>query len=420
MVIVYATDNYWPRISGMAVSIETFKTELENRGHEMHVLCPDYAGAGFSDLKMNRTNIHRFASYELSFLLNTEDSMVHLFEKKSVTATLDAIRPDLIHVQTEFTMGRFASEYARKRHIPLVMTSHTHFEEYIKIYFPYIPDYISSLYVRTRSRLTFNRSDILLVPTAEMKKLHLRNGVRVPIDVLPTGIDAELFRNPDASAAARRIKNIYPDADSRKRLLYAGRLGIEKNLHFLLDAVSEIRKTFPDVVLFIIGEGPVRTALEHVIKQKGLEDNICFLGYVPHEEIKHYFAYCDVFTFPSKTETQGLVTVEAMMCGTPVVGIGEMGTLSVMQGDNGGFMVGDDLAEFCSRTIELLSDSKLHRAKSAEAVKYSEKFTIERLAVRLEEIYRETRNSKRARLLEWLACRSRSRKFPAAILKKAG
>lgn len=388
MVIVYATDNYWPRISGMAVSLETFKRGLEQRGHEVHVFCPNYPDADISDIEMKRTNIHRFSSYEMKFILNTEDAMVHLFARSKVFEALDVIKPDLVHVQTEFTMGRFAIEYARKRRLPLVATSHTHFEEYIKIYFPFIPKYVASQYVRSRSKLTFNKTDILLVPTEPIKDLQLRNGVKVPIVILPTGVDIEVFSNADPKIAQKKIEMVSPSAIGKKSLLYVGRLGIEKNLHFLLDVVERIKKDIPEIVLFLIGEGPIRDAMEYIIKQKNLEENVFFLGYVPHQDIKHYFTYCDVFTFPSKTETQGLVSIESMMCGTPVVAIGELGTKSVMQGDNGGFMVSDNEEEFASRTIELLQNPELYKMKSEEAKVFSQQFSIGALTDRLEEIYK--------------------------------
>ncbi|MBI9109428.1 MAG: glycosyltransferase [Spirochaetales bacterium] len=402
MVIVYATDNYWPRISGMAVSIETFKRGLERRGHEVHVFCPNYPDADISDIEMKRTNIHRFSSYEMKFILNTEDAMVHLFQRSKVFETLDVIKPDLIHVQTEFTMGKFAIEYARKRHLPLIATSHTHFEEYIKIYFPFIPKYFASHYVRTRSKLTYNKTDILLVPTEPIKELQLRNGVKVPIEILPTGADESVFSNADPEIAKKKIKSISPKSIGKKSMLYVGRLGIEKNLHFLIDVVERVKKDIPDIVLFMIGEGPIRDAMEYIIKQKNLEENVYFLGYVPHQEIKHYFTYCDVFTFPSRTETQGLVTVESMMCGTPVVGVGELGTKSVMQGDNGGFMVSCKVEEFAMRTIQLLNDKVLYKQKSEEAKIFSQQFSIHALTDRLERIYEATIKKKRVKLIQWL------------------
>jgi hypothetical protein len=401
MIIVYATDNYWPRISGMAVSLETFKRGLEQRGHEVHVFCPNYPDADISDIEMKRTNIHRFSSYEMKFILNTEDAMVHLFERHKVFETLDQIKPDLVHVQTEFTMGRFAIEYARKRHLPLVATSHTHFEEYIKIYFPFIPKSFTIRYVRNRSRLTYNKTDILLVPTEPIKELQLRNGVRVPIEILPTGIDKSVFEDGNAETARKKIELVSPNSINKKSMLYVGRLGIEKNLHFLIDVVERIKKDFPEIVLYVIGEGPIRDAMEYIIKQKKLEDNVFFLGYVPHNEIKHYYTYCDVFTFPSKTETQGLVTIESMMCGTPVVAVGEMGTKSVMQGDNGGFMVSDQVEKFAQKTILLLADAALHKVKSEEAMVWSQQYSIGALTDKLEEIYKTTISKKRMKHVYW-------------------
>jgi 1,2-diacylglycerol 3-alpha-glucosyltransferase len=108
--------------------------------------------------------------------------------------------------------------------------------------------------------------------------------------------------------------------------------------------------------LYIIGDGPSKKKYEETIGSMGLSNNVTFTGYIKRNQVIEFFHYVDIFTFPSKTETQGLVTLESMACGTPVVAIGEMGTKEVMQGDNGGFMTEDDPQDFyqnskpCSQT----------------------------------------------------------------------
>jgi glycosyltransferase involved in cell wall biosynthesis len=98
----------------------------------------------------------------------------------------------------------------------------------------------------------------------------------------------------------------------------------------------------------------------------------------------------DIFVFPSLTETQGLVTIEAMLSGTPVVAIGAMGTIQVMNGNNGGFMVQNDPREFISRVFDLLEDDELYRSKVEEAKRHAQGWTIETMTVKLEQIYRST------------------------------
>ena len=128
--------------------------------------------------------------------------------------------------------------------------------------------------------------------------------------------------------------------------------------------------------------------------------NICFTGYRSRTELAYFYHLSKVFVFPSLTETQGLVTIEAMLSGLPVVAIGEMGTLDVMQGDNGGFMVKNDVTEFSSRVIELLTDSDLYNKKRAEALEWGKQWSMNTLTPKLIELYQkgiEARKSKRKR-----------------------
>jgi 1,2-diacylglycerol 3-alpha-glucosyltransferase len=102
----------------------------------------------------------------------------------------------------------------------------------------------------------------------------------------------------------------------------------------------------------------------------------------------------DIFTFPSKTETQGLVTLESMACGTPVVAIGEMGTKEVMQGDNGGFMTEDDPQDFYQKLKALLTDQGLYKSKSQEALAYAKNWSSQAMTEKLLEVYEKALKTK--------------------------
>ena len=124
------------------------------------------------------------------------------------------------------------------------------------------------------------------------------------------------------------------------------------------------------------------------MKREGLEEDVFYLGYMGREDLSCLYHLVDVFTFPSKTETQGLVTAESMAAGLPVVAIGEMGTIDVMQGDNGGFMVEEDVEIFSQRVFQLLSDPALHKRKSQEGLQWSRRWSMGALTDRLEHAYK--------------------------------
>ncbi|MCI0570293.1 MAG: glycosyltransferase [Myxococcaceae bacterium] len=388
MKIVFATDSYWPRINGMSVSIDTFKQSLEAAGHEVHVLAPAFPGEPEdADQKAGRRNVHRFES--TVWWLSKEDPLVHLSELPAVHQLLERLRPDVVHVQTELAMGWMCWRWARANQVPLVMTCHTFWQDYISHYAPFIPPRVSCWLVRTVTRRIARNMDAVVAPTDRMRNVLLRYGVDAPIDTIPTGFQQASFCGVDREQERRDspLFEKHPELKGRKVLLTVGRLGKEKNHDFLVEVMEQLRTREPDALWLVVGDGPYRAELEARLVARGLRDRCVFTGYLPRDRVKHAFALADVFMFASKTETQGLVTVEAMSLGTPVVAIGEMGTRDVMNGDNGGFMMREEVGPFADRVSELLSDPALHAAKSAEAMSYAKRWTSCVLTERLVGVY---------------------------------
>ena len=144
----------------------------------------------------------------------------------------------------------------------------------------------------------------------------------------------------------------------------------------------------PDTALLIVGGGPGLETLREKTVLENVQDSIFFTDYVPRED-SNYYLLADIFVFPSLTETQGLGTIEAMMTGLPVVAIGEMGTLDVMQGNNGGFMVSNNVDEFSGSVLKLLNDKELYKLKAEEAKAWSQKWDITHLTHKLVTLYQK-------------------------------
>jgi glycosyltransferase involved in cell wall biosynthesis len=216
--------------------------------------------------------------------------------------------------------------------------------------------------------------------------------VRKYVYLLPTGIDTRLFSGHKElnSESIEQFFQRFPRLRDRQFLLFAGRVGKEKNLGFLLDVLQNVTKAVPDIMLCVAGDGPWLDTFKEETAAKNLNDSVVFTGYIDRSQMPAVYSAATVFVFPSKTETQGLVTIEAMLSGLPVVAIGEMGTVDVMQGDNGGFMVKDDIGEFSERVIQLLTDRSLYEAKVKDALSYGRSWTIDALTVKLIHIYNET------------------------------
>lgn len=385
MRIAMITDTYWPRVNGVAMSVDSFRRELTRFGHEVVVLCPEYP----HHVDDAEAGVARFPSFNP--LVSKEDRLVRTWEQLRVFSFLDRFQPDVIHVQTEMALGNMGRRWGIRRHKPVVMTSHTYFEKYVKFYVPWFPARLTETITRRLTSHILNAADLVVVPTGAMKKVLEDYGIQKPLRVIPTGINPEDFSGIDRAWEQKNSAFFqrFPQLRHKPVLLYVGRLGREKNVDFLLDVVQKLRLDGHDFHFLVIGDGPYRGVLEATAAEKGLSETVVFAGYVDRGEIRHAYSLADVFVFASKTETQGMVTIESMLCGTPVVAIGEMGTKEVMAGDNGGYMVDENLEVFAARVADLLTSTRLRREKSLEAQAYAQNWLIETMARRLEQTYRE-------------------------------
>lgn len=405
MKVVMFTDAYYPRINGVAVSVKSFADSLAILGHKVLIVASDYTNNHIDENE--RETFFKHFRYEddpngnknLSILrlpadkiiFSKEDRTVRLNQWYIIKAEVDKFGPDVVHVNSEFAMGWFGVTYARHRHVALIFTFHTLWEDYLANYVHFLPSSWSQKLGKKLVKFYLKRADEIIVPTARIGGVIGEYGVSRPYDILPTGIPSSVvsFNKKKSVDFYKKLYEEFPQLEGKRILLYIGRVVKEKNLPFLFDVLERVLPSVPDAVLLFVGGGPELEALKAAASDRGLSDRAIFAGYRERGDLVYFYKMASVFTFPSVTETQGLVTVEAMLTGLPVVAIGEMGTLDVMQGDNGGFMVGNDADEFARRTIELLSDSKLHSKKSKEAFEWAQKWSMKFLAPRLVALYKK-------------------------------
>jgi len=176
---------------------------------------------------------------------------------------------------------------------------------------------------------------------------------------------------------------------SRPMLVHIGRVAHEKNIAFLLDVLLAVRRVVPDVLLVIAGEGPALAHLRRKTLSLGLERNIRFLGYLKRG-LALSDCYCagDIFIFASATETQGLVLLEAMTLGVPVVSTAVMGTHDILAPGKGALVAGETATDFADKVVRLLGDPVLRERLGREAREYAAGWSAEVMASRLVEFYR--------------------------------
>lgn len=304
---------------------------------------------------------------------------------------MDEFQPDVIHINSEWTIGYFGAIYCRHRHVPFVFTFHTLWEDYLANYINFVPARGLKKIGMEVVRFYLKRADVIIAPTKRIAEVVDRYGIKRQVNILPTGIpDSKLeYDEKKSNEVYATLFKKFPELKERKILLFVGRIVKEKNLPFLFDVLEKVQESQPDTALLFVGGGPFLNELKELAKSHGLEKSVFFTGYINGNDLIYFYKMASVFTFPSKTETQGLVTVEAMLSALPVVAIGEMGTIDVMQGNNGGFMVKDDVEEFSQKTLELLQNESLHKEKSEQALEWGSKWKISYLTPKLIECYQK-------------------------------
>ena len=374
MRVAVFTDSYWPYTSGVVRSISTTIDELAALGCEVFVFAPRYRGVN----KENKENVFRFLA--LPSPTNPGYNIAIPFSPR-LGPTLKRLRVDLVHTHSPFLLGRLGARHGHSLGLPVVFTYHTLYEEYVH-YFPFIRSITRSFTKRICVGFC-NRVDLVITPTEIITKHISDMGVRTPIKKLPSGIRLGEFTGGNRRWFRERL-GIREEEDV---LLYVGRVGREKNLLFLLDAYREIVNAWPKARLVLVGGGPELPTIRSVAEEWGLGDRVILAGPVAPADVKHCYAGADVFVFPSLTETQGLVIVEAKAAGLPAVAVRAFGVTEMIADGADGFLVDLDREVFAKRVLCLLGDPALRHKMTQNARKNALNFSAERMARELMRCY---------------------------------
>jgi len=344
MKILYISDVYFPRINGVSTSIRTFVKQMQSLGHEVHLIAPDYA-AGTEDEGW----IKRIPARNIYF--DPEDKLMKWSAVMQKLPELRRENYDLIHVHTPFVAHYLGLRLARELNVPCVETYHTFFEDYLHHYLPWIPNLVARGIARTISKRQCNAVDAIVAPSAPMLSVLRAYGVKAAAEVIPTGLQEHSFK--DADGEAFRIK--YGIPLDRPMLLFVGRVAFEKNIGFLLEMTKVLIERHPNALLVVAGQGPAEKSLHKLAADLSLDNNIKFIGYLDRNtELNACYQAADIFVFSSKSETQGLVLLEAMAQGTPVVAIAELGTASILVEGQGALIAPDNIEGFADKVHYLL------------------------------------------------------------------
>ena len=360
---------YKPIISGVVRSISLFRKGLEDAGHFVALFAPE--GRGYED---DEPFIFRYPALPLRM-----DYSFPVVVAPQITWLMPRLKLQVLHSHHPFILGKEAVNFSQALGIPLVFTFHTLYHEYTH-YVGFETDIAKRLTKRLVGDYA-NQAHRIIAPSARVLDLLPEYRIERPVDILPTPVDLSAFpprRRPPLSN------------EKRKELVYVGRVAKEKNLAFLLRAFARVAKEDDALYLKLVGGGPELDSLRKYAEELGLAARVTFLGAVPFEQVPQELLSADIFVFASTTETQGLVVLEAMAAGLPLVLVNSVALLESARPGVDCLVSEVDEEAFAANILTLVRNPARARAMGRAARANAERFSVPVLTQRLLDIYQET------------------------------
>lgn len=376
MHIAYFTNFYLPVVNGVVRSVQSFREALTALGHNVFVFAQE------DNYEDSEPFIFRYPSLHLPL---TGDIPAAIPVSAFVDQLIPKLKLDVIHTHHPFLLGQTAATKARDNNLPLVFTFHTQYQEYTH-YIPLPQEQVQEFLkntVMTWMREFMRKCQHIIIPSESMRSILVNDyGLVDRYTVIPTGIDITPYKKADGSML-REQWNWHDD----KVIVSAGRLAEEKNWVTLLQAFAMVQKAQPKIRLVLLGDGPQSEELRQLAGELEIAERVTFVGKVSFEEIPNYFKAADFFAFASVTETQGLVTLEAMAAGLPVVAVDASGTRDILEDGKQGFLTENDPKALAKAIIKLSKDSDLMGKFKSAALKTSRTYDNNRLARKMVKVY---------------------------------
>lgn len=328
MKILMMTNTYAPMVGGIEQSIKAFTSEFERLDHEVLIVAPECEGAPPDEAGVIR--IHAIQNF------NNSDFSMALPMSSLLPELMKTFKPDIIHCHHPFWMGDIALRLSSQYKIPMVFTYHTMFEQHMH-YLPIQNDGMKNFIVELFAGYA-NLSDQVIAPSESVRAILLERGVKKPIEVVPTGVDLAKFSKGEGGVIRKRF-GIPSDAVVIGTI---GRLAIEKNLEFLIRCVAGFLKKNPKAHFLLAGEGPLQDSVKTIFSGKEIAERLHMTGSLHGQDLIDCYHAMSVFAFASLSETQGIVLIEAMAAGLPIVAIDACGVREVVKDGYNGRLISEE------------------------------------------------------------------------------
>ena len=361
------TETYAPEINGVALTLERLANGLIARGHCISVVCPRQPQID----RLDTDGGPRFTLARGLPLPGYQGLRFGLPAGKLLRSQWRQRRPDAVYVATEGPLGWSAIQTARRLRVPVISGFHTNFDRYVQYYGAGCLQGMIARYLRA----FHNRTLRTLTPSEDLRQRLLDLGVN-EAQVLSRGVDCQRF---DPARRSAELRAQWGVANCNLAALYVGRLAPEKNLQLAVDAYRAMQRHTAAAKLVIVGDGPLRKAL-----QKAHPDLI-YCGVQTGEPLAEHYASADIFLFPSETETFGNVTLEAMASGLAVVAYNYAAArMHITDGETGVLAPYGDAAAFVDAAARLARDEELRQQTRRQARAYATQIDWQRVVEHFE------------------------------------
>ncbi|MCR5660684.1 MAG: glycosyltransferase [bacterium] len=374
MKVAIFTNAYRPLVSGVVNSVELIRRGLIRTGNIPYVFAP-HAG----DYKDTQAGVWRFRSVSLTQKVEFPIAIPY---STRIFPMIPRMGIDVIHTHHPFLLGEVGAFFAKHLQVPLVYTFHTQLEKYAH----YIP--LPSDLVRKAARdyvtAYTKKCSCIICPSPAIRGLLDEYGVTCRVEVLQNAIDVKAYRKADGSSIRRSL-----GLTDELLCIFTGRMGIEKNLSFMLRSFKKAHSHFPKLRLMLLGDGPIWEELKLQAIDLDIADYVFFPGRVSYAEIPAYYAAADLFVMTSTTEVKPLAVLEGMAAGLPVIAVDACGTGDTVTNGHDGLLSECNETAYTAIWEKAAQDDALRETMGKNAALTAEQYSLDNYMQKLLALYRE-------------------------------
>lgn len=385
--IAMFSDNFYPELGGIQDSILANARVLGARGHRVRLYAPAAVARDYERVQLAvgepelgcGVSVCRWASIPIPSS-SQQSRLVVPFARR--WREVEKFQPDIVHIHTFLGVGIEGRRAAQRLGTPLVGTNHWSVGAF-DVYVPFARALFRRLSSAAVTRF-YSHCDWVTAPSQFTIEEMRSNGLNRPASVISNPIDTNLFCPVSDNDRDRLKTRLHLGSPT---IVYAGRLGREKHVDVLIEAVAGMRHGFPNLCLVIAGHGSYQASLKRLACKLGIERRVFFLGTLKHRALAEVLAASDIFSIASTSETQSMVMLQAMACSLPVVGVRSGGLIEHIPPETGFQARPDSVSDFRDKLVTVLSDDKRRQAMGGRARRFAETFSESRIADAWEALY---------------------------------